>query len=104
MRAHMAAICVLWYKQVVWATPEDPMKIEEFTDQELQQSGYLTMRFTEETWFNPAIRHLQRVTFVPSLAPLSAASVYLNWLYNPHHAKLPPAGIHGSPTAAERQP
>ncbi|CAK0786512.1 hypothetical protein CVIRNUC_009725 [Coccomyxa viridis] len=45
---------------VVWATPEDPMKREEFADQELQQSGYLTMRFTEETWFNPTIRHLQR--------------------------------------------
>ena len=70
VRTHMAATCVLWCEQVVWATPEDPMKREEFTDQELQQSGYLTMRFTEETWFNPTIRHLQRVTPAPSLAPL----------------------------------
>ena len=103
MRAHMAAICVLWYEQVVWATPEDPMKREEFTDQELQQSGYLTMRFTEETWFNPAIRHLQRVTSAPSLAPLLAASVHFTHLFIPHRAKLPPANINRLPITAERQ-
>ena len=86
-------MCVLWYEQVVWTTPEDPMKREEFTDQELQQSGYLTMRFTEETWFNPTIQHLQRVTSAPSLAPLSAASVHLTCHFILHHAKLPPADI-----------
>lgn len=67
-RARKIAIRVLWYEQVVWATSDDPMKREEFTEQELRQSGYLTKRFTEQTWFIPAIQHLQRVTFIPSLA------------------------------------
>ena len=79
------------------------MKREEFADQELQQSGYLTMRFTEETWFNPTIRHLQRVTSAPSLAPLLAASVQLTHLLISHHAKLPLANINRLPITAERQ-
>ena len=60
-RVHKVAVCGPWYEQVVWATSEDPMKREEFTEQELRQSGYLTERFTEQTWLNPAIQHLQRV-------------------------------------------
>ena len=69
VRAHKIAIQVPWCEQVAWTTPEDPIKIEIFTDQELLRSGYLTMRFTEQTWFNPAIQHLQRVTPVPLLTP-----------------------------------
>ena len=68
MRVHKVAIHISRYEQVVWATREDPMKKEEFTDQELRQSGYLTNRFTEESWCDPEIQHLQRVIPLPMLA------------------------------------
>ena len=86
MLVHKVAMYLPWYEQVVWVTSEDPMKTEEFTEQELRQSGYLTQRFTEQTWFNPAIQHLQRVTSVQLLAPVSNALIQPCCFYIPHHA------------------
>ena len=102
-RAHKLAVCGPWYEQVVWATSEDPMKREEFTEQELRQSGYLTERFTEQTWLNPAIQHLQRVgdscTLIGSIIKYTFSPIVL--LLFPL-CDVPPAGLGNLSKGSER--